>query len=58
MFNSECQTGVFIYHKRMLPVPDLPEHIIAAYLQVLPVHNGEMEVLVLTGSRHPIQVPE
>jgi len=57
VFNSECQAGVFIYHKRMLPVPDLREHIIAVYLQGLPVRNGEMEVLTLTLG-HPIQVPE
>ena len=41
----------------MLPVPDLREHIIAVYLQGLPVRNGEMEVLTLTLG-HPIQVPE
>ena len=39
-------------------MPDLPEHIIAVYLQVLSVHNGKIEVLALTGFRYPIQVPE
>lgn len=37
---------------------DLPEHSIAASLQVLPVPNGKTVVLALTGFRHPIQVLE